>query len=208
MTSVQYMPPSYVGNVLYSTSQLQESNLGLFAVRWSFVYFQVLAGLHTPGDGHIDPYSLTMALAAGARMHGALIYNPAPVTALNPTADGRWDVQTPHGTIRANRIVNTAGLFLNTQTPRVHVASYATWWDYYFSSELWFSCYFIAECCSFCLILASTSPNPCRLLYHDSSQSVVHIKGVCSVETFAGSAQEQSSLLKPDPTGFATNSFF
>uniref|UniRef100_A0A4W6CZL5 Dimethylglycine dehydrogenase, mitochondrial n=1 Tax=Lates calcarifer TaxID=8187 RepID=A0A4W6CZL5_LATCA len=71
----------------------------------------VLAGLYTPGDGHIDPYSLTMALAAGARMYGAQIYNPAPVTALNPTADGKWDVQTPHGTIRANRIVNATGFW-------------------------------------------------------------------------------------------------
>lgn len=70
---------------------------------------QVLAGLYNPGDGHIDPYSLTMALAAGARMYGAQIYQPAPVTSLTPTADGRWDVQTPHGTIRANRIVNATG---------------------------------------------------------------------------------------------------
>ncbi|XP_036384845.1 dimethylglycine dehydrogenase, mitochondrial [Megalops cyprinoides] len=72
---------------------------------------KVLAGLYNPGDGHIDPYSLTMALAAGARMYGAQIYNPAPVTALTPTSDGKWDVQTPHGTIRANRIVNATGFW-------------------------------------------------------------------------------------------------
>ncbi|XP_077354132.1 dimethylglycine dehydrogenase, mitochondrial isoform X2 [Festucalex cinctus] len=72
---------------------------------------KVLAGLYTPGDGHIDPYSLTMALAAGARMYGAQIYNPAPVTGLTPTADGKWDVQTPHGTIRADRIVNATGFW-------------------------------------------------------------------------------------------------
>uniref|UniRef100_A0A673B321 Dimethylglycine dehydrogenase n=1 Tax=Sphaeramia orbicularis TaxID=375764 RepID=A0A673B321_9TELE len=72
---------------------------------------KVLAGLYTPGDGHIDPYSLTMALAAGARMYGAQIYNPAPVSGLKPTSDGKWDVETPHGTIRANRIVNSAGFW-------------------------------------------------------------------------------------------------
>uniref|UniRef100_A0A3Q3IK59 Dimethylglycine dehydrogenase n=1 Tax=Monopterus albus TaxID=43700 RepID=A0A3Q3IK59_MONAL len=72
---------------------------------------KVLAGLYTPGDGHIDPYSLTMALAAGARMYGAQIYTRAPVTALSPTADGKWDVQTPHGTVRANRIVNATGFW-------------------------------------------------------------------------------------------------
>lgn len=77
------------------------------------VDLQVLSGLYTPGDGHIDPYSLTMALAAGARMYGAQIYNPAPVTALRPTADGKWDVGTPHGTIRANRVVNATGLCFN-----------------------------------------------------------------------------------------------
>lgn len=91
-------------------------------------YFQVLAGLYTPGDGHIDPYSLTMALAAGARLHGAQIYNPAPVTALNPTADGKWDVQTPHGTIRANRIVNATGLF-NIHVPNEHLLSNRISWE-------------------------------------------------------------------------------
>ncbi|XP_031658651.1 dimethylglycine dehydrogenase, mitochondrial isoform X2 [Oncorhynchus kisutch] len=72
---------------------------------------KVLAGLYNPGDGHIDPYSLTMALAAGARMYGAQIYNPALVSGLTPTSDGKWDVQTPHGTIRANRIVNATGFW-------------------------------------------------------------------------------------------------
>lgn len=91
------------------------------------LYFQVLAGLYTPGDGHIDPYSLTMALAAGARMYGAQIYNPAPVTALNPTADGKWDVQTPHGTIRANRIVNATGLYYNIHIPNEHLLSNQIW---------------------------------------------------------------------------------
>ncbi|MBN3301126.1 M2GD protein, partial [Amia calva] len=72
---------------------------------------KVLAGLYNPGDGHIDPYSLTMALAAGARQHRAQIYNPAPVTGLSPTADGKWNVETPQGTIKANRIVNAAGFW-------------------------------------------------------------------------------------------------
>ncbi|XP_034048900.1 dimethylglycine dehydrogenase, mitochondrial [Thalassophryne amazonica] len=72
---------------------------------------KVLAGLYTPGDGHIDPYSLTMAMAAGARMYGAQIYISAPVTGLTQTSDGKWDVQTPQGTIHANRIVNATGFW-------------------------------------------------------------------------------------------------
>nr|XP_031530546.1 dimethylglycine dehydrogenase, mitochondrial isoform X7 [Vicugna pacos] len=70
---------------------------------------KILAGLYNPGDGHIDPYSLTMALAAGARKYGALLKYPAPVTSLKPRSDGTWDVETLQGSVRANRIVNAAG---------------------------------------------------------------------------------------------------
>ncbi|XP_074216225.1 dimethylglycine dehydrogenase, mitochondrial isoform X4 [Camelus bactrianus] len=69
---------------------------------------KILAGLYNPGDGHIDPYSLTMALAAGARKYGALLKYPALVTSLKPRSDGTWDVETPQGSVRANRIVNAA----------------------------------------------------------------------------------------------------
>uniref|UniRef100_A0A8C2VWM2 Dimethylglycine dehydrogenase, mitochondrial n=1 Tax=Chinchilla lanigera TaxID=34839 RepID=A0A8C2VWM2_CHILA len=72
---------------------------------------KILAGLYNPGDGHIDPYSLTMALAAGARKYGALLKYPAPVTSLKPRSDGTWDVETPQGSLRANRIVNAAGFW-------------------------------------------------------------------------------------------------
>uniref|UniRef100_A0A2K6EZE8 Dimethylglycine dehydrogenase, mitochondrial n=1 Tax=Propithecus coquereli TaxID=379532 RepID=A0A2K6EZE8_PROCO len=72
---------------------------------------KILAGLYNPGDGHIDPYSLTMALAAGARKYGALLKYPAPVTSLKLRSDGTWDVETPQGSMRANRIVNAAGFW-------------------------------------------------------------------------------------------------
>lgn len=72
---------------------------------------QVLAGLYNPGDGHIDPYSLTMALAAGARKYGALLKYPAPVTSLTLRSDGLWDVETPQGSVKAERVVNAAGEF-------------------------------------------------------------------------------------------------
>ena len=60
-------------------------------------------------DGHIDPYSLTQALAIGARKYGAHLYMPAPVTGLSHRTDGRWDVHTEHGTIKAKQVVNAAG---------------------------------------------------------------------------------------------------
>lgn len=60
-------------------------------------------------DGHIDPYSLTQALAIGARKYGADLYMPAPVTGLSHRTDGRWDVHTEHGTIKAKEVINAAG---------------------------------------------------------------------------------------------------
>ncbi|XP_015275090.1 PREDICTED: dimethylglycine dehydrogenase, mitochondrial [Gekko japonicus] len=72
---------------------------------------KVLAGLYNPGDGHIDPYLLTMALAAGARKYGALLNYPVEVTNLKSRSDGTWEVETPHGIIRASRVVNTAGFW-------------------------------------------------------------------------------------------------
>ncbi|XP_074651431.1 dimethylglycine dehydrogenase, mitochondrial-like [Tubulanus polymorphus] len=72
---------------------------------------KILGGLFNPGDGHIDPYSMTMALSIGARMYGAEIYQGAPVNGLKMKEDGTWDVETPHGTLRAKRIVNAAGFW-------------------------------------------------------------------------------------------------
>ena len=67
-------------------------------------------------DGHIDPYSLTQALAIGARKYGAHLYMPAPVTGLSHRTDGRWDVHTEHGTIKTKQVVNAAG------NPALHVS--------------------------------------------------------------------------------------
>merc|ERR1712096_470908 len=66
----------------------------------------IIGGIFTPGDGHTDPYSLTQALAVGARMHGAEIYLSCPATSLSQCSDGGWDVGTPHGNIKAKRVIN------------------------------------------------------------------------------------------------------
>ena len=70
---------------------------------------QIKGGLLNPYDGHIDPYSLTQALAAGARRHGALVRPHSEVTGLHLLEDGRWRVTLPQGTITASRLVNAAG---------------------------------------------------------------------------------------------------
>ncbi|XP_077988921.1 dimethylglycine dehydrogenase, mitochondrial-like [Glandiceps talaboti] len=71
----------------------------------------ILLGLYNPGDGHIDPYSLTQAYAIGARKYGAEIYQNSPVTGLKQTSDGKWEVDTQHGTIKANRVINASGFW-------------------------------------------------------------------------------------------------
>ena len=70
-----------------------------------------MAGLYTPADGYIDPYSLTMAIAAGARFHGANIYQNTEVSKMEMRSDGSWDVVTPKGTIHTNRVVNCTGIY-------------------------------------------------------------------------------------------------
>jgi dimethylglycine dehydrogenase len=70
-----------------------------------------LAGaLHTPGDGHVDPSSLTFAFAKGARQRGAEFHTQAKVTGISRKND-EWVVETAKGTIRAEYVVNCAGMW-------------------------------------------------------------------------------------------------
>ena len=43
----------------------------------------LLGGFYNPFDGHIDPYSVTMAMGVGARMHGAKICTNTSVSLLH-----------------------------------------------------------------------------------------------------------------------------
>nr|XP_042906993.1 dimethylglycine dehydrogenase, mitochondrial isoform X2 [Parasteatoda tepidariorum] len=71
----------------------------------------ILGGLYNPADGHIDPYSLTMAYAAGARKYGSTLSTDTPVTGMKLRADSRWEVETTKGTIIADKVVNAAGFW-------------------------------------------------------------------------------------------------
>ena len=64
-------------------------------------------GLHDPCDGDIDPAQLTQALAKGARNLGATVVRFCPVTGVR--RDSEWVVETTHGTIRCQYVVNAAG---------------------------------------------------------------------------------------------------
>ena len=64
-----------------------------------------------PDGGNVDPSGVTHAYAAGARQRGAEIHRFTPVTATIPRPDGTWDVETPRGNIRADWVINAAGLW-------------------------------------------------------------------------------------------------
>lgn len=67
--------------------------------------------LFEPSFGHVDPSGVTHAFAKGARDRGAEVVRRCPVTATRRRADGTWEVETPQGTIRAEHVVNAAGLW-------------------------------------------------------------------------------------------------
>ena len=73
----------------------------------------LLGALWDPDDGHIDPSSVTNAMAAGAKQNGATIVRNNSVQAIQQQHNGRWTVTTAQGTIDAGVIVNAAGFRAN-----------------------------------------------------------------------------------------------
>lgn len=73
----------------------------------------LLGGMWDPADGHIDPTSVTNAMAAGARDAGATIVRQNPVEAIEQQENGRWLVTTEKGVIDAAMVVNAAGFRAN-----------------------------------------------------------------------------------------------
>ncbi len=71
----------------------------------------VIGGLYDPLDGHLDPNGTTHAYAAAAKKQGAEIYLHTKVEDLKPRPDGSWDVITDKGNLRAEFVVNAAGLW-------------------------------------------------------------------------------------------------
>jgi len=70
----------------------------------------ILGALYDPLDGHLDPSGTTQAYAKAARLGGAQIRLHTRVLALTPTPGG-WEVTTDQGPIRAEHVVNAAGLW-------------------------------------------------------------------------------------------------
>ena len=78
--------------------------------RWPWMeVHDLLGGLWDALDGHIDPTSVTNAMAADARAGGVTIRRNAPVLAIERADSGRWILETPAGTVSADVIMNAAG---------------------------------------------------------------------------------------------------
>ncbi len=67
--------------------------------------------LFDPEEGNLDPSGAVHAYALAARARGVEIVQGTRVTGLARSADGDWDVETERGTIRAQHVVNAAGLW-------------------------------------------------------------------------------------------------
>src|SRR5919106_770605 len=71
-----------------------------------------LAGaIHIPADGQANPIDITQALAKGARQHGARIIEGCRVTGITKTNGRATGVETEFGPIRAEVVVNCAGMW-------------------------------------------------------------------------------------------------
>jgi glycine cleavage system T protein len=71
----------------------------------------VLGAAFLPTDGYIDPSQLTFALAEGARRGGAEIETNTRVTAIDVERGRVRRVETDHGAIEAEIVVNAGGMF-------------------------------------------------------------------------------------------------
>ena len=71
----------------------------------------VEGSIYVPSDGTADPASLTQALAAGARMHGATIEQGVRVTGMTLKGHRITEVITETGTIACETVVNCAGMW-------------------------------------------------------------------------------------------------
>ena len=71
----------------------------------------VIGGLWADREGYLDTTGTVHAYAGAARKRGAEVIEHNKVTALEPRADGTWNVVTEKGVIHAEHVVNAGGLW-------------------------------------------------------------------------------------------------
>ncbi|RKF15141.1 FAD-dependent oxidoreductase [Roseovarius spongiae] len=64
-----------------------------------------------PSDGHVDPAGLCMAIAAGARLHGADIRQGVEVTDFDVTGGRITEVETSEGAYEAQNVILATGMW-------------------------------------------------------------------------------------------------
>ncbi|HNN96544.1 MAG TPA: FAD-dependent oxidoreductase, partial [Pseudomonadota bacterium] len=67
------------------------------------------AGFYVRGDGRVDPVDVTRALAKGAKLRGAKIFEGVPVQSVLQSRGSVTGVRTAHGDIRCEFVINCAG---------------------------------------------------------------------------------------------------
>ena len=71
----------------------------------------ILAALHTPHDGHVDPAGVAFGMAAGARQLGAKVIRRSRVTGVTQRSSGEWLVHSESGDIACEIVVNAGGTY-------------------------------------------------------------------------------------------------
>jgi dimethylglycine dehydrogenase len=71
----------------------------------------LLGGLFDPHEGALDPHGTTHAFAGAAKKRGADVILRNRVTALAAQPNGHWRLDTEHGTVTAEHVVNAGGLW-------------------------------------------------------------------------------------------------
>ncbi|NVB38154.1 FAD-dependent oxidoreductase [Pseudenhygromyxa sp. WMMC2535] len=71
----------------------------------------ILAGFYVPQDGRVNPVDATMALAKGAKLKGAQVFEGVAVTGVTQKRGVVTGVDTEHGHIEAEVVVNCAGMW-------------------------------------------------------------------------------------------------
>ena len=90
----------------------QEISAGEFAKFWPAAKTDdILAAFYVPDEGRANPADLTQAYAKGARMRGARLVEGVTVTGITQARGRVTGVLTDRGPIRADVVVNAAGMW-------------------------------------------------------------------------------------------------
>lgn len=98
----------------------------------------ILAGFYVKDDGRVNPIDGTMALATGARMKGVKILQQTPATGVLKKNGRVTGVQTDRGSIRAEYVVNCAGMWARQfgELAGVNIPNQATEHYYLITEEI------------------------------------------------------------------------